>query len=145
MKKILLAVLLFLLVSTTAVFANVNCKILDKINEPNDIKTLNDKQLKSLAKDIRAGILNKTNLVGGHVGPDLGVVELTIAMHYVFNSPTDKFIFDTSHQTYPHKMLTGRKDGYTNPDNYLKYTANDKKFMHQLLLKQHNMQVLENS
>lgn len=68
-----------------------------------------------LAKDIRTAILNKVNTAGGHLGPDLGIVETTIALHYVFNSPQDKIVYDVSHQIYPHKILTGRKDAFVNP------------------------------
>ena len=70
------------------------------------------KQLHELAQEIRDGILNRDSHIGGHVGPNLGIVEVTIAMHYVFNCPEDKFVFDVSHQSYPHKMLTGRAFGY---------------------------------
>ena len=69
-------------------------------------------QLHELAQEIRDGILNRDSNIGGHVGPNLGIVETTIAMHYVFNCPEDKFVFDVSHQSYPHKMLTGRAFGY---------------------------------
>ena len=79
-------------------------KILDRINSPEDVKKLTI-----------AGILNRVNTVGGHLGPDLGIVEATIAFHYVFNSPVDKIVFDVSHQVYPHKMITGRKAGFTDP------------------------------
>lgn len=89
--------------------------ILDRINTPQDVKTLTIDEMNLLAADIRETILHKVNLIGGHLGPDLGIVEATIAMHYVFNSPEDKFVFDVSHQCYPHKMLTGRKQGFTNP------------------------------
>lgn len=89
--------------------------ILDKINNPEDVKNLTIDEMKSLAQDIRAGILNRVNLVGGHLGPDLGIVEATIAFHYVFNSPVDKIVFDVSHQVYPHKMITGRKAGFLHP------------------------------
>ncbi|MBO6087221.1 1-deoxy-D-xylulose-5-phosphate synthase [bacterium] len=90
-------------------------KILDGINSPQDVKKLDKSQLNLLADDLRYGILNHTNTVGGHLGPDLGFVEPTIALHYVFNSPEDKIVFDVSHQIYPHKMLTGRKEGFINP------------------------------
>ncbi len=89
--------------------------ILDKINSPQDVKELTVEEMKSLASDIRNAILTRVNTVGGHLGPDLGIVEATIALHKVFNSPVDKFVFDVSHQCYPHKMLTGRKDGFTKP------------------------------
>ena len=97
--------------------------VLEKINSPKDVKTLNLDEMKILADEIRQGVLDKVNAIGGHMGPNLGIVETTIAMHYVFNSPEDKFVFDVSHQCYPHKMLTGRKEGFTNPDEYLTYTG----------------------
>lgn len=68
--------------------------------------------MKDLAGDIRQALLYKVSQVGGHVGPNLGVTEMTIALHKVFNSPIDKFIWDVSHQTYPHKLITGRKQGF---------------------------------
>jgi len=89
--------------------------ILEKINTPQDVKNLSLDEMQTLAQDIRKAILNRVNTIGGHLGPDLGIVETTIAMHYVFNSPEDKFVFDVSHQCYPHKMLTGRKQGFLNP------------------------------
>ena len=85
---------------------------LENIKSPKDVKVLTMKQLHELAQEIRKGILNRDSNIGGHVGPNLGIVEATIAMHYVFNCPEDKFIFDVSHQSYPHKMLTGRAFGY---------------------------------
>ena len=89
--------------------------VLDKINIPQDVKKLTLEEMNTLAGEIREGILTRVNAIGGHLGPDLGIVETTIAMHYVFNSPVDKFVFDVSHQVYPHKMLTGRKEGFTHP------------------------------
>ena len=86
--------------------------LLEKIQSPKDVKVLSMDQLHELAKEIRDGILNRDSNIGGHVGPNLGIVETTIAMHYVFNCPEDKFVFDVSHQSYPHKMLTGRAFGY---------------------------------
>ena len=97
--------------------------ILDKVNSPKDVKALSVSEMNSLADEIRELIIKKVNTIGGHMGPNLGIIEATIAMHYVFNSPVDKFVFDVSHQCYPHKILTGRKEGFTNPDNYLKYTG----------------------
>lgn len=97
--------------------------ILDKINSPKDLKTLNVSDMKLLAGEIRELIINKVNTIGGHLGPNLGIVEATIAMHYVFDCPKDKIIFDVSHQCYPHKILTERKEGFLNPENYFKYTG----------------------
>ncbi|MBQ7633813.1 MAG: 1-deoxy-D-xylulose-5-phosphate synthase [Alphaproteobacteria bacterium] len=87
-------------------------EILQTINSPADVKKLNPKQMKTLAADIRDALFNRLTKIGGHCGPNFGIVETTIAMHYVFNSPEDKFVFDVSHQSYVHKMLTGRKNGY---------------------------------
>lgn len=103
-------------------------KILNQIEEPSDLKKLDKEELLILAEEIRETLIKKLSIHGGHLGPNLGFVEATIALHYVFNSPIDKFIFDVSHQTYPHKILTGRKEafisekhyddvsGYTNPE-----------------------------
>lgn len=100
---------------------------LEKINGPEDIKILNIEELKILAGETREALINKISNAGGHNGPNLGIVEMTVAIHYVFNSPSDKIVFDVSHQCYPHKILTGRKEafldhnhfndvsGYTNP------------------------------
>ena len=97
--------------------------IIDKINSPEDLKNCSMEELKQLPEEMRKAIVKKVNTTGGHFGPNLGIVETTIAMHYVFNSPKDKFVFDVSHQCYPHKMLTGRKEGFLNPDMYLTYTG----------------------
>ena len=86
--------------------------ILDKINSPVDVKKLSVNEMNSLADEIREALFNRLTKIGGHFGPNFGFVEATIAMHYVFNSPTDKFVFDVSHQSYTHKILTGRKAGY---------------------------------
>ena len=82
---------------------------LEKINGPEDVKKLSMEQLNVLAGEMREALFHRLTKTGGHFGPNFGVVEMTIAMHYVFDSPKDKFVFDVSHQTYPHKMLTGRK------------------------------------
>lgn len=87
-------------------------EILNKINSPADVKKLNTAELETLASDIREALFNRLTKFGGHFGPNFGIVETEIAMHYVFNSPKDKFVFDVSHQSYPHKMMTGRKKGY---------------------------------
>ncbi len=84
--------------------------LLDKINNPKDIKNLNDKQLQKLAEELRHTIIETVAKNGGHLAPNLGVVELTLALHRVFNSPKDKIIFDVGHQCYVHKILTGRKN-----------------------------------
>lgn len=101
--------------------------ILNNINNPKDIKQFNIQELETLASEIREALFNRLTKHQGHFGPNFGMVEAEIAMHYVFDSPKDKFVFDVSHQSYPHKMLTGRKDsflyeehfedisGYTNP------------------------------
>lgn len=101
---------------------------IENINSPADVKKLNIMQLNVLAEEMRHALLTRASRYGGHFGPNFGMVEAIIAMHYVFDSPKDKIVFDVSHQCYPHKMLTGRKDaylyeehyddvsGYTNPD-----------------------------
>ncbi len=91
---------------------------LENIQSPKDVKKLTLQQLDILAQEIRNGILNRDSNIGGHVGPNLGIVETTIAMHYVFNCPEDKFVFDVSHQSYPHKMLTGRAFGYYDKERF---------------------------
>lgn len=90
----------------------------EKINQPTDVKNLNSEQLHVLADEMRQALLQKLSKHGGHFGPNLGMVEATIALHYVFNSPTDKIVYDVSHQSYPHKMLTGRKDAFLYEDKY---------------------------
>ncbi len=97
--------------------------ILDKVNMPDDLKTLSNEEMNTLAQEMRGLIIKKVNAAGGHLAPNLGIVEATVALHYVFNSPEDKFIFDVSHQCYPHKILTGRKESFTNPDKYYTYTG----------------------
>ncbi len=91
---------------------------LEKINSPADIKSYSVDELKKLAQEIRDALLKKLSIHGGHCGPNFGMVEATIALHYVFNSPVDKFVFDVSHQTYPHKMLTGRAYGFLDENRY---------------------------
>ncbi|MGN1135670.1 MAG: 1-deoxy-D-xylulose-5-phosphate synthase [Oscillospiraceae bacterium] len=91
---------------------------LENINSPSDVKKLNSNELTALAAEMREALLKRASIHGGHFGPNFGMVEATIALHYVFNSPEDKIIFDVSHQSYPHKMLTGRKDAYLYPEKY---------------------------
>lgn len=101
---------------------------LEKINSPAELKKLSLPEMTALAGEMREALFNRLTKIGGHFGPNFGMVEATIALHYVFNSPVDKFVFDVSHQSYAHKLLTGRKagylddahfaedSGYTNPD-----------------------------
>lgn len=91
---------------------------LEKINGPKDIKKLKIEELKLLANETRDALINKISKAGGHKGPNLGMVEVTVALHYVFNSPEDKFVFDVSHQCYPHKILTGRKEAFINEEHF---------------------------
>ena len=91
---------------------------LEKINSPEDVKKLNIEEMKVLAQEIREAIIKRDAIHGGHFGPNLGIVEATIALHYVFESPKDKFVFDVSHQTYPHKILTGRREAFTDEAHY---------------------------
>ena len=89
---------------------NKKYRFLDNINFPSDIKKLTKSELKILSDEVRTELIDAVSVTGGHLGAGLGVVELTIALHYVFNTPNDKLIWDVGHQTYPHKILTGRKD-----------------------------------
>lgn len=94
------------------------CKVLDKINTPNDLKVLSKNELVRLCEEIRQQMLLRLSMTGGHVGSNLAVIEATVALHYVFNAPLDKIIFDVSHQCYTHKLLTGRKEAYTDPSKF---------------------------
>lgn len=96
---------------------------LNAIHSPQDIKHLDLAGLTQLSEELRATLLKKLAAHGGHVGPNLGVVEATVALHYVFNAPTDRLVFDVSHQTYIHKMLTGRIGAFTDPDHYNEVTG----------------------
>ena len=103
-------------------------ELIKKINSPQDLKNFSLDEMNDLADEIREALFNRLTKIGGHFGPNFGIVEAEIALHYVFNSPIDQFVFDVSHQSYPHKILTGRKagyiydehfsedSGYTNPD-----------------------------
>ena len=93
-------------------------KILDRVNSVEDLRKLNIDELKPLAQDIRKTILHRVGEVGGHLSSNLGVVEATIAIHYVFDTPNDKLVLDVSHQCYTHKILTGRKDAFIEPKKY---------------------------
>lgn len=96
---------------------------IERIDSPKDLKKLNMEQCVILADEIRQALLQTISATGGHLSSNLGIVEATIALHYVFDSPTDKIIFDTSHQCYTHKMLTGRKDAYLESQQYKKYSG----------------------
>ena len=91
---------------------------LEQIHSPSDIKGYTPAQRRALAAEMRAALITRASSVGGHIGPNLGVIEATIALHTVFDAPTDKIIYDVSHQCYPHKMLTGRAAAYLDPTHY---------------------------
>ncbi|HEY3416778.1 MAG TPA: 1-deoxy-D-xylulose-5-phosphate synthase N-terminal domain-containing protein, partial [Armatimonadota bacterium] len=86
--------------------------LLESVNSPDDLKQLTKEQLPLLAADIRQFLLETLAKTGGHLGANLGIVELTLALHYIFQSPQDRFIWDVSHQVYTHKLLTGRRDQF---------------------------------
>ena len=86
--------------------------VLDRIDSPADLRSLSDDEMVELAAEIRAFLIEKVAASGGHIGPNLGVVELTLALHRVFDSPHDPILFDTGHQSYVHKIVTGRKAGF---------------------------------
>lgn len=97
--------------------------LLETIDSPKDVKKLSLPELQQLAQEIREGILNRDSLIGGHVGPNLGIVETIIALHYVFDTPKDKIVYDVSHQCYPHKMLTGRWKGFFDAEEMWKISG----------------------
>src|SRR3954447_6602103 len=88
----------------------LNTTLLDTIRTPPDLRRVNEKDLPKVADDLRAETISAVAVTGGHLGAGLGVVELTVALHAVFDTPIDRLIWDVSHQTYPHKILTGRRD-----------------------------------
>ncbi|MCW5953514.1 MAG: 1-deoxy-D-xylulose-5-phosphate synthase, partial [Propionibacteriaceae bacterium] len=87
--------------------------LLDSIEQPSDLRALSLDELNTLAEEIRAFLITSVSRTGGHLGPNLGVVELTLALHRVFDSPQDPVIFDTGHQSYVHKLITGRKEAFS--------------------------------
>ena len=91
---------------------------LERIDGPNDVKKLSLEQMNVLAQEMREALFRKLSKHGGHFGPNFGMVEATIALHTVFDSPKDKMVFDVSHQSYCHKMLTGRKDAFLYEEHY---------------------------
>ena len=97
--------------------------ILDIIESPADVRRLSPDVLPGLCAEIRDALIQAVPVTGGHLGPNLGFIEATVALHYVFNTPVDKFVFDVSHQCYTHKMLTGRKAAYLAPERYNTYTG----------------------
>ena len=113
--------------------------ILNRINSPADVKKLSISEMEALSQEIREAIIKKVNTTGGHMAPNLGIVETTIALHYVFDSPKDKIVYDVSHQCYTHKCLTGRKESFTTPETYLKYSGytNPKESEHDLFVVGH--------
>ena len=108
---------------------------IEKINSPEDLKKLSVDELNVVGDEIRELILNKVSKYGGHVGPDLGVVEAIIALHYVFNSPIDQMVFDVSHQSFAHKIITGRRDGFIN--NKVSEYTNPNESAHDLFIMGH--------
>jgi len=92
--------------------------MIEKVNTPQDLKKLSIPELNILADEIRNILIKRVSYTSGHMGSNLGIIEMTIALHYVFDSPQDKFIFDVSHQTYTHKILTNRKDAFLNQEKY---------------------------
>src|SRR6188768_3682634 len=84
--------------------------LLDSVEYPADLRALDKEQLPQLADELRAEMISAVSVTGGHLGAGLGVVELTVAVHYVFDTPADRLIWDVGHQAYPHKILTGRRD-----------------------------------
>jgi 1-deoxy-D-xylulose-5-phosphate synthase len=85
-------------------------KLLNSINVPADLRRLPRAELHTLARELREFVLNTVSQTGGHLGSNLGTVELTVALHYVFNTPHDRLVWDVGHQTYPHKVITGRRE-----------------------------------
>ena len=90
-----------------------NYKFLDNINFPSDLRKLPEDDLQKVSDEVREEMISAVSETGGHLGAGLGVVELTVALHYVFDTPNDKLIWDVGHQSYPHKMLTGRKNKFS--------------------------------
>ncbi len=88
----------------------IKTELLDKIKYPSDLRKIEKKQLKQVANELREELIDVVSTTGGHLGAGLGVVELTVALHYVFNTPYDKLVWDVGHQAYPHKIITGRRE-----------------------------------
>ena len=88
----------------------IETPLLDSVNMPEDLRKLDKSQLRQFADELRAEVIDAVSVTGGHLGSGLGVVELTTAIHYVFNTPDDRLVWDVGHQCYPHKVITGRRD-----------------------------------
>ena len=101
---------------------------LDQVNYPSDLKKFKKEELKQLAKELREELIDVVSETGGHLGAGLGVVELTVALHYVFNTPNDKLVWDVGHQTYPHKIITGRRNKIRTLREILKIFDSDDNF-----------------
>ena len=97
--------------------------VLGRIESPADVRCLSLDELRTLCDEARSALIDSVTVTGGHLGPNLGFVEATVALHHVFDFPTDKLVFDVSHQCYTHKMLTGRKRAYTDSAHYDEYTG----------------------
>ena len=93
-------------------------KLLDNINFPSDLRKLKKKQLNQVSEELRTELIEVVSETGGHLGAGLGVVEMTVALHYVFNTPKDKLVWDVGHQCYPHKIITGRKEKIPSFNNH---------------------------
>ena len=90
-------------------------ELLDKVNYPADLRKLKKYELKQFAEELRQEVIDVVSETGGHLGAGLGVIELTVALHYVFDTPKDKLVWDVGHQAYPHKILTGRRESEYDP------------------------------
>ena len=116
--RFLLLILQFVILRTEMKTEPTTYNLLNSISDPEDLRKLSVDQLPEICKELRQDIIKEVSCNPGHFAASLGTVELTVALHYVFNSPEDKIVFDVSHQSYPHKMLTGRKDAYLYPEKY---------------------------
>ena len=103
--------------------------LLDQIQKENDIKNINPRDYQALAAEIREFLVNKISVTGGHLGSNLGAVELTMALHLALNLPEDKIIWDVGHQSYTHKLLTGRREGFETPVSYTHLTLPTKRIV----------------
>ena len=112
----------------------IEIKYLDKIKSPKDLDELNDEQLKDLASELRYDVIETVSKTGGHLGASLGVIELTIALHKIFDAPKDKIIWDVGHQSYPHKILTGRRDQMSTLRKKMVYLVSQKEMKANMII-----------